>query len=140
MVDPCMYIFLNRGLGMSPGKLAAQAGHAAVEAFQITDRDSNVFRLWYRSGHYKKIVLLGRNEDHMRNIEKYIEARGVSTVTIIDEGRTEIEPMSITAIGVEVVDKAHPHFAGIFRTFELYKEPPAAPRKDYGRLPWRRRH
>jgi PTH2 family peptidyl-tRNA hydrolase len=127
MVDPCMYLFVNRGLGMSPGKVAAQAAHAAVEAYRISDQESNVFRLWYRGGHYKKIVLLGRDEDHMRNIEAYLKAREIPCVTIIDEGHTEIASLSITAIGVPVLDKAHANNAAIFSTFDLYKDEPAVP-------------
>jgi peptidyl-tRNA hydrolase len=134
MIDPCMYLFVNRGLGMSPGKIAAQAGHAAVEAYRISDHESNVFRLWYRGGHYKKIVLLGRDEDHMRNIEAYLTARDIPLVTIIDEGHTEITPLSITAVGCAVLDKAHANNAAIFSTFQLYKDEPP-PKRD-NRSPW----
>jgi peptidyl-tRNA hydrolase len=135
MIDPCLYMFINRGLGMTPGKIAAQGGHAAVEGYRITPSDSNLLRLWYRGGHYKKIVLLGKNENHMRNIEQYLTARDIGCVTIIDEGHTEIEPLSITAIGCEVLDKNHPHVAATFSTFELYKELPTVPNPS--RLPFR---
>jgi peptidyl-tRNA hydrolase len=130
-----MYLFINRGLGMTPGKIAAQGGHAAVEGYRITPPDSNLLRLWYRGGHYKTIVLLGKNENHMRNIEQYLTARDIGCVTIIDEGHTEIEPLSITAIGCEVLDKNHPHVAATFSTFELYKELPTVPNPS--RLPFR---
>lgn len=107
---------------MSPGKIAAQAGHAAVEAYRITPPDSNLLRLWYRSGHYKKIVLLGRDTAHMFKIRTYLSERDINTVPIIDEGVTEVEPHSFTALGCEIVDKGDPHIAGIFSSFELYKE------------------
>jgi peptidyl-tRNA hydrolase len=107
---------------MSPGKIAAQAAHAAVEGFRLTPPDSNLLRLWYRSGHYKKIVLLGKNESHMRNAYDYVTDRDIAAAKIIDEGRTEIESLSLTAIGCELVDKHDPHIAGIFEAFELYKE------------------
>lgn len=124
MIDPTMYIVVNRGLGMSPGKLAAQAAHAAVEAYRITPAGSNLLRLWYRSGHYKKIVLLGKNEGHMRNIYDYLTDRDIACVKIIDEGRTEIDSLSLTALGCELVDKSDPHIAGTFSAFELYAEAP----------------
>lgn len=121
-MDPTMYLIVNRGLGMSPGKIAAQAAHAAVEGFRLTPPDSNLLRLWYRSGHYKKIVLLGKDEAHMRNAYDYLTDRDIAVAKIIDEGRTEIESLSLTALGCELVDKHDPHIAGIFEAFELYKE------------------
>lgn len=121
-VDPVMYIVLNHGLQMSTGKAAAQAAHAAVEAFRLTPSDSNLLRLWYRGGHYKKIVLLGRDTDHMYNIFTYIYERGFDIVKIIDEGRTEIPSHSLTALGVALVDKSDPHVAATFGSFELYKD------------------
>lgn len=127
MIDPCMYLFVNRALGMTPGKIAAQAGHAAVEGYRITPSDSNLLRLWYRGGHYKKIVLLGKDQYHMQLINMYLKERGISCVPIIDEGHTEVEPLSFTAIGCEVLDKQHPHVAATFSTFELYKEVPVSP-------------
>jgi peptidyl-tRNA hydrolase len=124
MIDPCQYIFINQGLRMSAGKIAAQAGHAAVEGYRLTDPDSNALRLWFRSGHYKKIVLAGRDEGHMRNIKLYLDARDIACAPIIDEGRTEIMPLTFTAIGCEILDKGHPHYAGIFSVFDLYKDVP----------------
>lgn len=66
-----MYLFLNRGLGMSTGKSAAQVAHAAVEAYRISMTDSperglpidphmnaavlyetNEVRRWYCGGHW----------------------------------------------------------------------------------------
>ena len=124
MPDPTMYIIINKGLGMSSGKIAAQAAHAAVEAYRVTPAESNLLRLWHRSGHYKKIVLQARDEAHMRNIHDYLEDRGVRCVKIIDEGHTEVKPLSLTALGCEIVDKQDPHTKGIFEAFELYKDEP----------------
>lgn len=122
MIDPCMYIILNKGLGMSTGKAAAQAAHAAVEAYILTPNDSNLKRLWHRGGHYKKIVLEARDANHLRDAERYINDRGFQTVLIIDEGHTEVAPLTPTAVGVEIVDKHHPHAAATFSTFDLYVE------------------
>jgi peptidyl-tRNA hydrolase len=129
MVDPTMYLFLNRGLGMSPGKLAAQAAHAAVEAYRLSPEDSNLMRLWRKGLRYKKIVLLGRDTDHMRSIMDYLDARWFPHATVIDEGLTEIDPHSFTAIGCALVDKNEPHTAATFSSFSLYKEEPRGQRK-----------
>lgn len=126
-----MYIFLNRGLGMSTGKAAAQSAHAAVEAYiksqqnQRLGEDGRVLLEEWRLGlHYTKIVLEARDEAHLRNIERYLTDRWFDSALIIDEGRTEIEPMSVTALGVEIVDKDDPHTKATFEHFELYKDAP----------------
>jgi PTH2 family peptidyl-tRNA hydrolase len=121
-MNPVMYIFANRGLKMSPGKLAAQCCHAAVEAFRISDED--MIRRWYHGGHYTKIILSVEDELQMANIEKYLQERGFKTVQIIDEGRTEVRPFSRTALGVEIVDKDKPHVAESFSEFRTYKPLP----------------
>lgn len=105
---------------MTPGKIAAQAQHAAVEAFRISD--SAMLDAWYLGGHYCKLVMLAEDDVHLITIQKYIEDRGFKTKLIIDEGRTEIRPLSTTALGVEVVDRDDPHTAATFGEFKLYKE------------------
>jgi PTH2 family peptidyl-tRNA hydrolase len=115
-----MYIFANRDLGMSPGKLAAQASHAAVEAYRISKQE--MLDAWYVGGHYAKLVMLAEDTEHLRNIKHYLEARGFKTVLIVDEGRTEIAPHSATALGVEVVDKDDEHTAATFGDFRTYRE------------------
>lgn len=117
---PVMYIFINRGLKMSVGKVAAQAAHAAVEAYQISDEE--MIDLWYQGGHYTKLVMLAESEEHLSTIREYIESRGFRTALIIDEGRTEISPHSKTALGVEIVDKNDEHVFYTFETFSTYKD------------------
>lgn len=34
-IYPVMYIFVNKELSMSPGKVGAQAAHAAVEGYRL---------------------------------------------------------------------------------------------------------
>lgn len=115
-----MYIFANRGLGMSAGKLSAQVAHGAVRAYEISDKQ--LIKEWNKGGHYMKLVMLARDNDHIRNIQKYIEDRGLKTALIIDEGLTEIDPHQPTALGVEIVDKTDPEVEAIFSTFELYRD------------------
>lgn len=128
-MNPAMYIFLNKGLGMSTGKSAAQAAHAAVEAAILSDELGSrhpaygeIVREWRVGLHYKKLVMEARDENHMRNIKNYLEDRGFSCKMIIDEGLTEIAPHQVTALGVQIVDKNDPHVRATFSTFELYKD------------------
>jgi peptidyl-tRNA hydrolase, PTH2 family len=115
-----MYLFLNRSLGMSTGKAAAQVAHAAVEAYLISN--PKVVEQWRVGLHYCKLVMLAEDDVHLLTIQKYIEERGFKTKIIIDEGRTEIRPLSTTALGVEVVDRDEPHTQATFETFKLYRE------------------
>jgi PTH2 family peptidyl-tRNA hydrolase len=119
-MKPVMYIFANRGLGMSPGKLAAQVAHAAVEAYRISV--PALLEEWYKGGHYTKLVMLARDTEHLYTIERYLQERHVNTKLIIDEGRTEIAAHSPTALGVEVVDKDNPVIAATFESFQTYRE------------------
>lgn len=118
-----MYIFINEGLDMSPGKIAAQAAHAAVEAYRLTPADSNVLRMWYCGGHYAKYIMSARDSAHLRDIERYLNDRGFKTALIIDEGHTEIDPIQPTALGVEVVDRDNVHVKASFGEFKLLKQP-----------------
>lgn len=117
---PAMYTFINRGLGMSPGKMTAQGQHAAVEAYCISD--PKLIDKWRIGGHYTKLVMLAEDTEHLQNIDHYIKERGFQTKLIVDEGRTEIKPFSVTALGVEVVDRDDPHTAATFGDFKTYRE------------------
>lgn len=118
-MKPVMYIIANRGLNMSPGKLSAQVAHAAVEAYRLSDR--KLIDAWYEGGHHTKIVLGVDDEDALQNAVIYIRERGFDCKPIIDEGRTEIRPFTMTAVGVEIVNKDNPHVAATFESFRTYK-------------------
>lgn len=122
-----MYIFINKGLGMSAGKIAAQAGHAAVEAYRISEQP--LLDEWYKGGHYAKYVMECRDRDHLLDTFRYIVERGFQAKLIIDEGHTEIPAITPTAIGVEVVDKDDEHTAATFSSFKLYRDPKPEPPK-----------
>lgn len=146
-----MYIFINDGVGMSRGKIAAQASHAAVEAYRLSTGRPDLLRAWYEGGHYKKLVMRASNSLNLITIERYLNDRDFKTALVIDEGMTEIEPLTPTALGVAVVDKDDPHTAATFSTFETLKPRPqgeepvlfitdasqgGAPGKQRRRLPW----
>jgi peptidyl-tRNA hydrolase len=119
------YIIINKGAGMSPGKMAAQAAHAAVEGVRLsndTQDGQRLLNLWYRGGHYTKIVLEVPDEGTMLNAVTYLRERGFKCATIIDEGLTEVDWLTATAVGTEIVDKDWPHTQATFSTFKLYRE------------------
>lgn len=115
-----MYIFINKGLQMSTGKVAAQAAHAAVEAFRISNLE--MVGKWYEGKHYTKLVMEARDDQHIQTIAGYLSERGFKSSFIIDEGRNEIAPHSFTALGVEIVDREDPHTEATFSSFKLYRD------------------
>lgn len=115
-----MYIFVNKGLGMSTGKIAAQASHAAVEAYKLSK--PQLIEEWYKGKHYTKLILEANSAAHLFQIERYIKDRGFQTAMIIDEGLTEIDAHQATALGIEVVDRDDEHTAATFQLFQLFKD------------------
>lgn len=119
-MNAVMYIFLNRGLGMSTGKAAAQAAHAGVQGFQLSK--GKLVDAWMSGKHYTKLVMLARDEQHIQTIQDYLADRGFKTEMIIDEGMTEVDPHVKTALAVEIVDKDDAHVTDTFSSFALYRD------------------
>ena len=82
------YIIVNKGLGMSAGKMAAQVAHASLapfmnmikESVEPSDEDDNTLLCsfilskslldnWI-NGIFTKVILEAKNEAHMEKIEK----------------------------------------------------------------------
>lgn len=124
-MNPAMYTFLNRDLGMSVGKAAAQAGHAIQMAVDDHWRSWNestpdLYAEWLRTG-YTKLVMEARDATHLMTLERYFNEHGYKNYVVIDEGRTEIAAHSLTALATEVVDRDDPR-AWIFKEFKLYRD------------------
>lgn len=127
-MNPVQYIILNKSLGMSTGKAAAQAAHASqMGLLTHVDGDTrespynkSIVNLWMRGGHYAKVVL--ETTDDLGVVAEYLAARGFYTYTVIDEGRTELPGLTRTAIGTGVVDKDSPHTRDVFGEFKLYTD------------------
>lgn len=130
-MNPVQYIILNKGANMSTGKAAAQAAHASQMGllsmvgmnYSKSPYDTSLGRRWMMGGHMAKVVLEVADEDALLKASEYIGARGFDHFTVIDEGRTEIAPMTRTAIGTEVVDKDQGHVRATFGEFKLYTDP-----------------
>jgi peptidyl-tRNA hydrolase len=150
-MQPVQYIILDKTLNMSVGKAAAQAAHASVEGIRLNAKeewgnpwDEKLVNLWYRGGHYAKVVLETTN---LHAAQTYLENRGIKTTMIVDEGRTEFEAeLTPTALALPVVDKDIPHVRETFSCFDLYRDwwnspsarPPSLIIESPKRLKWRR--
>lgn len=116
-----MYVFINKGLGMTSGKVAAQAVQAAVGAYRASKDE--LAEDWYSlGGHHMTLTMEARDEAHLRAIQSYLDERGFKSVMMIDEGMTEIDAHVLTALAVEIVDKKDLHTAKTFESFKLYRD------------------
>lgn len=113
-----MYVFINKGLGMSSGKMAAQAVHAGIEAYRISEPKK--IKQWYKYKFYPVYVLEAKDAEHLKDIKDYLHERDIKSSLIIDEPMTELDRHTPTALGVELVDKDE--VGEIFQMFKLYKE------------------
>ena len=119
MSKPVIYVFVNKSLNMSGGKLAAQAVHAALMV-AFSNRMSP--HSWTSSIHRTVLIMEARDENHIRNIQDYLIERVVFCQMIIDEGVNEIEPITITALATGILDKDDIDTDEIMSSFKLYKD------------------
>lgn len=90
-------VIVRQDLKLPKGKLAAQVGHACVEAYTKAD---DLIKLKWKSTGQKKVVLKVPDEKTLR---KYlIEAKNASLPVglITDAGRTCIAPGTTTCLGI----------------------------------------
>jgi len=93
-------IVFRSDLQMSKGKIAAQAGHAAVSAAQEAYvRHKKWWESWLYEGQ-KKVALKVSSEKELCDLEKFADDFGLPHALIIDRGLTEIPEGSITCIGI----------------------------------------
>lgn len=108
--DRKLVVLVRNDLKMTKGKIAAQVAHAAVNcAFASKKKDAVNFNAWYDSGQ-AKVVLRVDSERELFEFKVVAEALGITCSLITDAGRTQIEPGSITCLGigpekVSVLDK-----------------------------------
>lgn len=93
-------IVINTSLGMGTGKVAAQAAHASLGSYERT-RDSapSDVEAWKREGQ-KKVVLKGESAEHLRDLRRDAEVKGIPCYLVEDAGLTQLSPGSVTALGI----------------------------------------
>lgn len=100
-------IVMRADLGMSKGKLAAQACHASLGAYQRAD-DGNI-REWELEGG-KKVVVQVKSQEELFEVYELVKAAGIPSFLVRDAGHTELPPSTITGLGIgpdkdEKIDK-----------------------------------
>lgn len=119
-MNPVVYIFMNKSLGMSSGKLAAQAAHAAAVVFNGSTGKQGEY--WRAAPHKTILIMEARDDQHLHNISTYLLQRGINSQRVIDEGSNEVDPHSITALATEVLDKDDESLKQTMSTFKLYRD------------------
>jgi len=93
-------LVLRADLKMSPGKAAAQASHAAVSSAEEARKKNPLWWTgWIEEGQCK-IVLKVNSEAELLSLEKKAKDLGLPTALISDAGLTELEPGTVTVLGI----------------------------------------
>ncbi len=93
-------IVMRTDLKMSRGKIAAQAGHAAVSAAEeARKRYSDWWKAWMAEGQCK-IAVKAESEQELLELEEKAKRSKLPTALIIDRGLTELPPDTITCLGI----------------------------------------
>jgi len=103
-------IVFRSDLRLSKGKVAAQAGHAAISASEEARKQRKEWwKAWIDEGQCK-IAVKVKSEKELLVLEKQAKELALPTALIIDRGFTEIPPGTITCLGIgpaptEKIDK-----------------------------------
>jgi len=90
-------IVVRLDLGISTGKLAAQACHACLGAYKKTG--TLVRKAWELEG-AKKVVLGCDSLEQLKDLQVKAKKLKLATYIVRDAGHTEVPPGTITALGI----------------------------------------
>jgi len=98
--DYKMCIVLRMDLGMSTGKLIAQAAHAAVGASELGKKENHkAWRKWRDEG-AKKVALEAESLEELEELREKADDHDVVNIIIQDAGHTEVPAGTVTALGL----------------------------------------
>jgi len=103
-------IVFRSDLKLSKGKIAAQAGHAAVSAAEEARKHHREWwKAWIGEGQCK-IAVKVESEIELLELEKKAKELALPCALIIDKGLTEVPPGTVTCLGIgpaptEKIDK-----------------------------------
>jgi peptidyl-tRNA hydrolase, PTH2 family len=90
-------ILVRNDLKLPKGKLAAQVGHACVEAALRSDKD--LVKEWRMTGSAKIVVKVEDKKELFRYLQTAKDA-GLATALITDAGKTVIAPGTETCVAI----------------------------------------
>lgn len=103
-------IVFRSDLKLGKGKIAAQAGHAAVSAAEEAHkRHRTWWEAWLFEGQ-RKIAVKVKDEKEMQELETQAKDLGLPNALIVDRGLTQIPEGTVTCLGIgpapaTIVDK-----------------------------------
>lgn len=98
-----MYILINKTLPMQKGKIASQVGHAVQKITEYCLIYQPEIYQKYCQNNYAKIVLKVTNKETF--LEILNQTIHLHKSYVVDEGRTQIKPNSLTAVGFIPIKK-----------------------------------
>jgi PTH2 family peptidyl-tRNA hydrolase len=85
---------------MSPGKKVVQGAHASLMASEKAKKQApDIWKAWYREGQ-RKIACKIESLDAMLELKSIVERANIPCDIVADAGLTELEPGTITALGI----------------------------------------
>ncbi|OTB05384.1 hypothetical protein M426DRAFT_319916 [Hypoxylon sp. CI-4A] len=113
--EECKLVLVVRtDLGMTKGKIAAQCSHATLACFKTLSRaasrnpsspEARLLQRWERRGQ-AKIAVQVKSEDELLELMGKARSLGITSEVIQDAGRTQIDPGSLTVLGVGPAPKS----------------------------------
>jgi PTH2 family peptidyl-tRNA hydrolase len=91
-------VIVRGDLNLSKGKACAQVGHAVLECYLRQD-DKKLKQKWRDEGG-KKVVLAAKNLEELYSLNDAAKRAGLVTAVIPDAGHTEVEPGTVTCLGI----------------------------------------
>jgi PTH2 family peptidyl-tRNA hydrolase len=93
-------IVVRTDIKMSKGKVAAQAGHAAVSASEYARKNRpEWWNPWINEGQCK-IAVKVKSEQELLELERKARNAGLPVALIVDRGLTELPPETVTCLGI----------------------------------------
>ena len=93
-------IVFRSDLKMGKGKLAAQAGHAAVSAAEeARKRHRTWWEAWLFEGQ-RKIAVKVKDEKELEELEEQAKDLDLPNALIVDRGLTQIPEGTVTCLGI----------------------------------------
>jgi len=95
-----LVIAVRNDLGLSKGKMAVQVAHAAVSCTLAAQKTyPKTMEGWLKNGQ-KKVVVKVPGLEEIFHLEQLARKSDIVHKIITDAGRTEVEPGTITCVGL----------------------------------------
>ena len=111
-------IIVRKDLKMSKGKTAAQVGHAVVTSMMMS---GSWKRIKWIMNKQTKIILEVANEAKIHDIYALLKSNKIKSKAIIDAGRTEVKPGTLTCLAIEIVDEKRSIIDALLSDLKLLK-------------------